>query len=419
MKREAKPGKRAKLGEALSPRLNSLNFIRLVLAVAVIVGHSTLFGEWGYLSGINGTDLGGMAVYGFFGISGYLIAGSALRNGTGRYLWQRFLRIFPAFWACLIVTAFGFGVLAWLTTQHPCHPLSCYFHAPLGPWGYVYKNLLLQIHQRSIAGLPRGRYDFLEWGNWNGSLWTLFYEFLCYLILGALAAVGLLRRRVVVLGITAALLCAIAVITVSPSLAIHFSIYQNFWMMNLMRLGSIFLVGSLLYLYRETVPDSGWLALVTAVLFVGTLWLPAGSRPAFYFFTNASSFAPAIAYPLLWLGAHLPFQRIGARNDYSYGIYVYAWPVQQLLAMWGVVSWGWFGYTTMSIALTVPLAVGSWWAIEKHALALKKVVLLPRRKLVSAPSVLLSEGDVAIEMPTAVPGPAPEQGEGPLPSPLD
>ena len=411
--------KKAKLGDALSARHNSLNFIRLVLAVTVIAGHSTLFGLWGYLSDINGTDFGAVAVYGFFGISGYLIAGSALRNGTGRFLWQRFLRILPAFWACLIVTALGLGVLAWLTTRHACHPLSCYFRAPLSPWGYVYRNLLLQIHQRSIAGLPRGRYDVWVWGNWNGSLWTLFYEFLCYLILGAIAAVGLLRRRIVVLGITVALLCAIAVITVPAGLAIHFSGFQNYWVMNLMRLGSIFLVGSLLYLYREKVPDSGWLALASAALFVATLWLPAGGRPAFDFFTNASFFAPAIAYPLLWLGAHLPFQRIGARNDYSYGIYLYGWPVQQLLAMWGAISWGWFGFTAMSIALTVPLAVGSWWAIEKHALALKKMKLPLRRKPVDAPSVLLNEPDVAMETATAIPGRSSGQGEELLLSPSD
>ena len=56
-----------------------------------------------------------MAVVGFFGISGYLITGSAERSRPLRYLWQRFLRIFPAFWVCLVVTAFVIGAIAWST----------------------------------------------------------------------------------------------------------------------------------------------------------------------------------------------------------------------------------------------------------------------------------------------------------------
>ena len=218
-------------------------------------------------------------MYGFFGISGYLIASSALHNAPGRYLWQRCLRIFPAFWVCLLMTAFLFGVIALLTTHHHCQSLSCYFGVRNSPLGYLYHNMFLKINQASIAGLPTGHYDILLWNDWNGSLWTLVYEFLCYLLLLALVLLGLLRRRIVVLGITVVILVIIALGTLIPSWSTQFSVGHSWFLMNLLRFGSVFLVGSLIYLYRETVPDSGWLALALGVVsFCLTLWLPNGGR---------------------------------------------------------------------------------------------------------------------------------------------
>jgi peptidoglycan/LPS O-acetylase OafA/YrhL len=370
---------RRTIGDALSPRHNSLNFLRLGLALAVICSHSQAFGSWKgvYSLEINRTTLGTMAVYGFFGISGYLIAGSALRNRSGRYLWQRFLRIFPGFWVCLIVTAFVIGLFACLSAKRGCNQISCYFGAQDSPWGYVLRNLGLEIHQNSIAGLPRGPYNHHEWRVWNGSLWTLAYECLCYLLLAALGVVGLLRRRTVILGATIALIGTIAIITLTPSLHSHFNIIQNWFLMNLMRFAAVFLVGSLIYLYRDKLPDSGWLALACGALFLGTLWLSNDGHLPRNTFTDASFFAPAIGYPLIWLGAHLPFQRVGAQNDYSYGFYIYAYPVQQVLAIWGVTRLGYFGFTAAAIVATTPLAVGSWWFIEKHALKLKGVEFGP------------------------------------------
>jgi peptidoglycan/LPS O-acetylase OafA/YrhL len=202
------------ISESFNPRRNSLNFLRLTLASIVLVSHAVLLAGFSVVQNINSTGFAEMAVYGFFGISGYLIAGSAIRNRPGRYLWQRFLRIFPAFWICLIVTAFIFGVIAWLSQPAVAHcGLSCYFNARQnGPYSYVYKNLFLHLGQTSISGTPRGSLIPLDW---NGSLWTLYSEFLCYLILMALALVGLLRRRGVVLIATMCLWAVVAVIALN------------------------------------------------------------------------------------------------------------------------------------------------------------------------------------------------------------
>jgi len=90
---------------------------------------------------------------------------------------------------------------------------------------------------------------------------------------------------------------------------------------------------------------------------------------------SVSVMAPVLAYPLLWLGIHLPspFQKVGARNDYSYGVYIYGWPVQQLLGIWGVQHWGYVAFTLAGIAGALTCAFISWHLVEKRALSMKKL----------------------------------------------
>jgi peptidoglycan/LPS O-acetylase OafA/YrhL len=349
------------LGEALDLRHNSLNFLRLVLAALVLASHAFGLGEYGNEGVFHETTLGTVAVYGFFGISGFLIARSAERNGTWRYLWQRFLRIFPAFWVCLVITAVFFGVFGWINQSHPFS--STYLHPAggNGPIGYVWHNIYLKMNQPQIAGT-----------GWNGSLWTLFYEFICYLLLAAMALLGMLRRRTWALAAAIALWGVDIYITLTPA-HLHFNVFQNWVAMNVIKFAVTFLVGAVIYLYRDRVPDSGWLALVCTAGFVASLWLPnAGALPA-YAFTASELFVPLIAYPLLWLGAHLPLEQVGAENDYSYGVYIYAYPATVLLLIWHANSLPYPVFVLAVVGMTVPLAFISWHLVEKRALALKRV----------------------------------------------
>ena len=388
--------RRAKIGESFDPRRNSLNLIRLVLAVTVVFSHSlTLGGQRGAITAedVLNSSPGQVAVFGFFGISGFLIARSAERHQFGRYLWQRFLRIFPGYWVCLLVTGFVIGVIAWGHGQAPSHctELSCYVRSPTGPLQYLYHNALLRPHQQGIAGTPRG-VPFP--GVWNGSLWTLQYEFACYVVLAVLAVVGLLKRRPIVAAL-AAFVWAIAAYDTFSRATLPSS-QAGFDESRLLGFVPLFFVGALLYLYRDKIPDSGWLALGSGAVFVGCLWLPFGNAVSYFLPTVTASvlFSPFLAYPMIWLGIHLPFHWVGARNDYSYGMYVYAWPVQQLLAIWDVQRWGMPAYMVLSVFGTAPFAVASWWLVEKHALKLKR--LAPKRVLQSR--VVSSSG---VRMPLA------------------
>lgn len=371
------------IGQSFSAKRNSLNLLRLVLALAVVFSHSIALGLFGSESISGKTTLGTVAVFGFFGISGYLIAGSADHNNVGRYMWQRFLRIFPAFWVCLFVTAFVFGTIAWFhynpALSRTCG-IHCYLTEPGGPFAYVRNNFWLQVNQDTIAKtLPGG---LLGYG-WNGSLWTLELEFLCYVLLAAFSVLGLLKRRVLVTSIAAGIWVAEVAIVSSRSLSVHFiPLFSSDWItffafkvevMKVLLLVPIFLSGSLLYLYRERIPDSGAIALGATVLFLAGMVIPLGQGSNDLLQTSLNLTAIFLVYPLIWLGIHLPFARVSAVNDYSYGIYIYAFPIQQLLTMWGANRWGYAVYTLLTLVIVVPFAVASWWLIEKHALRLKKL----------------------------------------------
>ena len=370
-----------KFGQALDPRRNSLNFLRLLFALGVVYSHAC---ELGWLGTrdliIHGTSLGTISVYGFFGISGYLIAGSASRNRFGRYLWQRFLRIFPAFWVCLFITAFVITPILWIHKEPTnCH-IACYLGLQPGPFSYVYSNSLLKVNQTFVTQQGIGKFVA------NGSLWTLLYEFLCYLFIGLLALSGILRHRLWVAAVTLVLAATLATVTIDHRLNGMFSQSRNTIPMEFMLLSVIFMGGSLIYLYRDRIPDSGALALLCGIAFVASLYLPTYGYIPTYQLTPSCLGAVLIAYPVLWLGAHLPFQRLGARNDYSYGVYIYAFPVTSMVVLLNGDSLGFVPFVIVSVLLTIPFAVASWWLIEKRALHLKKLSWPPWRVAQALPT---------------------------------
>lgn len=190
---------------------------------------------------------------------------------------------------------------------------------------------------------------------WDGSLWTLYWEFLCYIGIAILAVLGLMSRRGIVLAIAVAVWC------VEIGLFLHPLQHPSAQLAA--RFSSIFLVGALLYLYRNRVPDSGYLAVgLVALVCIGVSLGHPQSQVSDWLA------GPSLVYPVLWLGSHLPFQRVGASNDISYGVYIYAFPVGQLLAIAGVQKLGYVPFMLATVVGTVPLAAASWWGVERWAL---------------------------------------------------
>ena len=307
-----------------------------------------------YLSGagtgpsIQDENLGGWAVFGFFTISGYLITASRFANPLGRYLVLRVARIYPAFVVCLVVTAGVFAPIAWAAEGRDW---SSFLTTPTSPPAYVLGNLALRINAYDVAGTPSAvPYP----GAWNGSLWTLYFEFLCYLLVGLLVCLPVVRRhRWLIVVAFAGSVVAWATVGAWGAGA-----YSD--VVLLARLLPAFLGGAVVWVAIGRVPlrtPFALVALVAAVVLVVSVehW-------------GAQAASPLIAYVLLWLSTVLPSPAVARRHDISYGVYIYAFPVQQLLVYAGAHRFGLVAYDVLAALATAAVAVVSWRLVERPAL---------------------------------------------------
>jgi peptidoglycan/LPS O-acetylase OafA/YrhL len=362
----AKKAPQGSLSAALAGHRNSLGVLRLVLASLVIFSHAVPLGGWGTdpsLGWSRGQEsIGGFAVVGFFAISGYLIAKSGASADVVQFFWRRVLRIFPAFWLVLIVAIVIVGPIAWVLEGHS---LATYLSVgPGGPLAYFTSNWDLTIRQWGIhdifAETPYGR----EVGGsvFNGSLWTLVHEWWCYVLIGVLVLFGVLTRaRIIVAGITAFFfILTVATIAVPGAAG---SVIAELGDPFRLKLGLVFMIGATLAMYSREIISDDRLGIFAIVIVIVTLrfggWNIVGTA--------------AFAYALLWLASRLPkaFQWIGAKNDYSYGVYVYGFLVQQMTASLGWYRMGYVPWVIATLVVTAGCAWLSWHLVEKRALWLK------------------------------------------------
>lgn len=338
-------------GHQLNPRRNGLNLVRLGLAVLVLHAHSFYIAGAGDGPHIDGENLGGWAVFGFFAVSGYLITASRWGNTLGTYLVHRIARIFPAFLVCLVMLAVFFAPIGYLAAHGSLHG---YLTTSTTPANFVFSNALLRVNAYDIAGTPAGvPYP----GAWNGSLWTLYYEFLCYLLVGMIALVGWARRSPwAIAGVWALSLVAHA----GWGRGVGELMNGNGEFQLLVKLLPLFLGGALVQRLRHRLPLHWAGALVSAVVVAGAVAVLDG--------WGAQLTAPFLAYLLLWVGSVLPSPGFVRRHDISYGVYIYAFPVQQLAALMGVHTHGVLALDVVAFVLTVPLATASWLLVERPAM---------------------------------------------------
>ena len=323
--------------------------------------HGSTDPMWGWTNGQE--SFGGLAVFGFFVVSGFLVTRSF--DGSPNflsYIWKRFLRIFPGFWVCLLVTVLVFAPLAfWF--EHST--LQGYLHTHTdSPSGYLKNNALLSMNQYNIDDLlGNNPYAHVHAGfqAWDGSLWTLIYEFKCYLGVMVLGMIGVFRKwRPTVLALSLGL-WALQLQQVR-----HPGYLQGTFLLgdpNMVLLAFVFSLGMIFYLYRDKIIISNTLAAVALVVLI------AGMRLDLYYGVGVVMWA----YLCMWAAIRLPFHNVDKYGDFSYGLYIYAFPVEQMMSLYHVNSWGLLPYVLLSLVVAMVLAVGSWYGIEKPAQRLKRL----------------------------------------------
>lgn len=328
--------------DRLSGRHNSLNAVRLLLALIVVVSHvPKVRGDRPLMVG--DLEIGGWAVAGFFGVSGWLVTQSRLRLPVGQFLWRRSLRIFPGFWACLAATALLAAPVAAAADQVGWRPWSAL--------RYVFANLTLVIVDARVGQTLHGRPDP---STWNLSLWTLSYEFLCYLGIALLLTWSLARRRVEVT------VAAFLLVSACNAALVWLGAARDTTPALTFRLTTFFLAGAVLLRLKRVPLVAAGAAIATVVL------VAAAATDQVRVFG-----ALPIAYLCLWLGRVLPLTWLGRRNDVSYGVYLYAFPVQQLLTITAVHRLPTAGFAAASIVAVLPVAWLNWVLVERPALRLK------------------------------------------------
>ena len=340
------------LANVFDLRLNGLNAVRLGLALSVIVWHSFVLSGSGIAFAPLRQLFEQLGVDGFFAISGYLIVSSWKRDPSWfRYLAARVLRIFPAFWVVLIVTAFAIAPVATMAVTGMSYTQVISFENVT----YVLKNLGLVILQERIGDTPTG-VPFTA--AWNASLWTLDWEFLCYLGVMTLGLLRLLRYRATVPTLFGCFLVLVVLTSYGP--------IDNPYVGYVARFGIMFSAGMLIQQVAGRLKLNWWLLFIALVLTLGALFLPN------YRLVGALPWA----YTMIGLGALIKVPVLRLKNDISYGTYIYAAPLQQLLASCGVIALGVPIFALFSVAVTLVPATASWFAIERNALKLR-----PRRRV--------------------------------------
>ncbi len=341
-----------------SDRQLSFDFIRAAAALAVLFSHSfALYGLPEPQVASLGENWGSLAVAVFFAVSGFLVCQSWERDPDGmRFTVRRGLRILPGLFVAVFFTTFVAGAIS--TTL----PLAQYLVSGK-TWDYFIDNALLIANVHSPADAFQDTPNKFA----NGSLWTLRYEVLMY---ATLVLLGLTRRlRAFCLGAFVVFATAWTVMAVlqidayTLPLPLVWRTGLQFDAYRIARLGAFFFGGSCLCLFRRSVPLSppAAIALVVACLMVPSKWAP-------------PLLVLAVPYVTLVFAHRVPARLVDLHGwDLSFGIYIYAFPVQQLVSQLCLThDRGWFASLSISAAITLMLAAASWVMVERPALRFKE-----------------------------------------------
>lgn len=340
------------LSAILARGSNNFDLVRIAAAAAVIISHAftQAYGPEAAepLASVSVFPLGGHAVNVFFILSGLLVAASLDRTpNLAAFTASRALRIFPGLIVCVLLVAFLLGPV--LTV----YSVGDYLASP-DLYAYVVGAMSLAATDGSLPGV----FDTLpEAGIVNIPLWTLKYEVLAYMLLTVVAVLGIWQNRLLFWMFIVGLIAFHAAAEMT-----HAHPEEHGMVGHLSRFMICFFIGVVAYRLRERIRLSPGGA-ITATLM---LWVTNGTV------LEESFVYLAVGYLTFCLAA-LPMPRLRAltaRGDISYGLYIYGWPVAQILVL-VVPGIGAMELAVLSLVGAGMLASASWRFVERPALSLK------------------------------------------------
>ncbi len=357
-----------KISNFTQGRDNNFNIIRIAAALAVLITHSFVLaigsGDAEPFREKLGMTIGSIAVDVFFITSGFLVTASLFsRKSTIEFIWARFLRIFPALLVMVLLTVFGLGVF--FTSM----PLESYL---ADSKTYIYLLKCSTLITGIVYNLP-AVFDGNPYKNAvNSSLWTLPNELRMYAILASVWIALRITKSNRLRNFELAIVIA-ACIAGGAVMTIHF-FFRTEW--QFAKLFFMFFSGAAFYVLKERITLSHsyfW-------LFVVALCVSAIANKHVFF----TIYTLTVAYVLFYL-AYVPSGLVRKYNqvgDYSYGVYIYAFPVQQSVAalIHGVSVWP---MILISGTVTLLFAVFSWHFLERRALGLKGICVGHTKRILS------------------------------------
>jgi peptidoglycan/LPS O-acetylase OafA/YrhL len=204
-------------------------------------------------------------------------------------------------------------------------------------------------------------------------LWTLIWEMFCYIAVAAFGVAGLLKRRwfLPTVMVLAAVLAALLPPMTFPG---AWTIQQA-----VARFAMMFAAGALLNQFKDVIPARWSLVGLSLAIVAAASLMPdyrvIGALP--------------LAYAIIVSGSMIHSKYLRLRTDLSYGVYIYAFPMQQFLIVCGVGGLAPLLFFPVATLATLPLAALSWFLVEKPALSLKSRLLgKPAPRPIDAPARL-------------------------------